>query len=221
MMKLLAVYVVFLPGCLLAQGALGQPAQPSAGDVMPRNNPRYSTAVVVGESPELWLSGLESDMAAAESEFDMFLLLPRVAKAALEAGLNDKATEYARKTLQLVPKFQSPAITLNHGPVSNVGDAVFTGNLVLGRLAILKGDTESAKKYLLLAGQTDGSPGLDTFGPNLSLARELLLVSEGETVLKFLDECRVFWRSERGRLDQWSLEIQSGKTPNFGNNLIY
>jgi hypothetical protein len=93
--------------------------------------------------------------------------------------------------------------------------------LVLGRLAILKGDTESAKKYLLLAGQTDGSPGLDTFGPNLSLARELLLVSEGETVLKFLDECRVFWRSERGRLDQWSLEIQSGKTPNFGNNLIY
>jgi hypothetical protein len=105
--------------------------------------------------------------------------------------------------------------------MSNVGEVVFTSNLVLGRLAILSGDTEAAKKYLLLAGHTPGSPVLSGFGPNMSLARELLLASEQETVLQFLDECRVFWKRDKGRLDKWSLEIRSGRTPDFGANLIY
>jgi len=55
----------------------------------------------------------------------------------------------------------------------------------------------------------------------MSLARELLKVSERETVLDFLDECRVFWKMEDGRLDRWSAAIRACELPQFGANLFY
>jgi hypothetical protein len=222
-MRLTVLFLMFAIGL-----ALAQPQLPASDEPILKNNPTYSAEVVKHGSPEALLASREAELAATDSEtaagnsFGRFLHLPGVAQAALEAGQNEKAENYAREALQLVETFRRPVTILPDGSrVSRDGAAVFQANLVLGRLALLEGDVEAAKQYLLLAGKTGGSPVLDTFGPNMSLARELLKVSEPETVLAFLDECRAFWKMEDGRLDRWSAQIRAGELPAFGPNLIY
>ena len=92
-----------------------------------------------------------------------------------------------------------------------------TGNLILGRLALHDGDTALAEKYLLAMGHIPGSPALDTFGPNMRLAKDLLATGRRDTVLAYFDECSQFWKDTQ--LDQWRLEVQQGKMPKFGVSL--
>jgi hypothetical protein len=43
----------------------------------------------------------------------------------------------------------------------------------------------------------------------------------GEAVLTFFDECRVFWKMDRGQLQQWADQVNSNRMPDFGANLLY
>jgi thiol-disulfide isomerase/thioredoxin len=54
-----------------------------------------------------------------------------------------------------------------------------------------------------------------SFGPNWDLAQELVNEGEQDTVLAYIDLCRKFWQSDRGRLDTWAAAIRSGASPNF------
>lgn len=101
------------------------------------------------------------------------------------------------------------------------GDAVHHGKLVLGRIAVWEGRIAEAKALLLMAGRTPGSPALNSFGPNMSLAEDLLKLGERDVVLEYFGECRIFWRSGRARLDTWSAEVLAGTIPDFGANLRY
>jgi len=56
----------------------------------------------------------------------------------------------------------------------NYGNAVHDANRYLGLISLKKGDTDAAIVYLREAGKSTGSPQLDTFGPELDLANELL-----------------------------------------------
>ena len=105
----------------------------------------------------------------------------------------------------------------------NYGNAIQDGNLVLGRISLREGRTEEAKQYLLESGKSPGSPQMDSFGPNMSLARDLLEKGERETVLQYFELCRKFWdRSvSLGKLDQWTKEVKAGQIPDFGGNLVY
>ena len=62
---------------------------------------------------------------------------------------------------------------------------------------------------------------MNSFGPNMSLASDLLEKGEREVVLEYFELCRKFWQLDMGRLDKWSQEIKSGTIPNFGANLVY
>lgn len=62
---------------------------------------------------------------------------------------------------------------------------------------------------------------MDTFGPNMSLAEDLLKAGQRQPVLDHFERCRTFWRLDHGQLDKWSQEVQDGKTPDFGANLQY
>lgn len=185
-----------------------------------RQNPRYSAAALTHKSPEESLSEVEAELEASSSSDDpqyvLFLHLPQAAKCALEAGQNDKARRYAEEALGYVKAHSKLS-------GSSKGNAVFYCNLVLGRLACLKGNTLQAEEYLLLSGTTSGSPALDTFGPNMSLARELLNRHRSVAVLKYFEECKGFWHedNERGRLSSWSNEVQAGRMPVFGGNLFF
>src|SRR5690606_1423435 len=69
----------------------------------------------------------------------------------------------------------------------NYGNAVHKINIVSGRIALHEGKIEEAKTFLLSAGKTKGSPQLNSFGPNMTLAKELLENGEREVVIQYLD----------------------------------
>jgi len=95
------------------------------------------------------------------------------------------------------------------------------GHMVLGRVALKRGDVETAKRELLLAGATPGSPQLDSFGPNMSLAKDLLEKKQADTVIEYFALCGKFWKLEDGNLKRWSVLAKAGEMPDFGANLVY
>ena len=103
----------------------------------------------------------------------------------------------------------------------NYGNAIHDGNMVLGRLELVHGDLEEASRRLLEAGKTPGSPQLNSFGPNMSLARDLLVAGEGEVVIEYLRHCLEFWELGRERVKDWIALIEGGRLPDFGANLVY
>ena len=103
----------------------------------------------------------------------------------------------------------------------NYGNAIHFGNMVLGQVALRKGEIEKAEMYLLKSGETPGSPQLDTFGPNMSLAKELLEAKRLDAVLKYFELCSKFWKMSDDKLEVWAILAQNGKMPEFGANLVY
>lgn len=150
-------------------------------------------------------------LALADSELDRYLVLGDTAKGALNFGKIEDARKYAIELLALDEK-------LKERPWRN-GNAVHDANLVLGRIALLEGDLEAAKQHLVQAGKTSGSPNLNSFGPNMSLANDLLQRGERDAVLEYFEQCRRFWKP--AVLDRWTEEVKAGRVPNFRANLFY
>ncbi len=138
--------------------------------------------------------------------------LINLAKYAYAAGETAEAKQYAEQILETAPQ---------HVGKWNHGNAVHEGNVVLGRIALQEGDRERAKEFLLTSGRTPGSPQLNSFGPGMSLASELLQQGESETVLRYLELCRSFWKMGAERLDRWTHAIRNGAAPDFAANLRY
>ncbi len=105
----------------------------------------------------------------------------------------------------------------------NYGNSIHHSHLVLGRLHLMEGKVEQAKKELKLAGQTPGSPQLNSFGPNMTLAKELLEKGEKTAVLEYFDECLKFWTMDHAKTDvaAWKKDIANGKIPDFRAHLVY
>jgi hypothetical protein len=79
----------------------------------------------------------------------------------------------------------------------------------------------AGKRELVEAGKTPGSPQLNSFGPNMSLAKDLLERKETDTVLRYFDLCGKFWELESGNLKRWSILAKAGEIPDFGANPLY
>jgi tetratricopeptide (TPR) repeat protein len=152
------------------------------------------------------------ELDEAKTEEERFYALNDAAKESFEVGNIEDADKYARELLALLPKYQKNW---------NYGNAVQDANLVLGRIAVREGRIEDAKQHLIEAGNSPGSPQMNSFGPNMSLAKDLLEQGERDVVIQYFDLCRTFWKMDRGRLDQWTREVKAGKVPSFGANLVY
>jgi hypothetical protein len=124
--------------------------------------------------------------------------------AALAAGEYEKARAFAEELIASSASTQADW---------NLGNAIYVGHSTLGRIALREDAVERAKEHLGLAGRTPGSPQLNSFGPELELADELLQRGERDAVLEFLRAIRTFWRSGRDRIDLWVLRIERGETP--------
>lgn len=153
------------------------------------------------------LEQFERAYEVAGGGFEGAHLLTSLAKAAFEAERYDDARAYATTMLDDPSNGWDEGNQLHHG------------NLILGRIALLEDDIESARFHLLAAGKVSGSPQLDSFGPNMRLAAELLERGEREVVLEYFELCSNFWPREE--LKDWAALVRGGRKPDFGANLVY
>jgi len=158
------------------------------------------------------LAEFERAQSIDDSDVSQFHRLEHLARAAYEAGNYDKAAHYADESLK--------AAALNK-PGWQTGNTINHANITLGRIALKKGNKKKAEEYLLKAGDTPGSPQLNSFGPNMSLAQELLKAGNRKAVLQYFDLCRNFWKSGGSQLDEWTKQVKAGQKPEFGANLYY
>ena len=163
-------------------------------------------------TPQGRLSIASEKLGKMQTDQERFYALNDAAKQSFILGKTDEARTYASNLLALLPKFPNDW---------NYGNAVQDANLVLGRIAVQEGRVEEAKRLLLEAGKSPGSPQMDSFGPNMSLAKDLLEKGERDVVFQYFELCRKFWKMDRGKLDQWTQDVKGGKVPDFGANLVY
>ena len=168
--------------------------------------------ISVGENPEGRLFEATAKLAESKNEYERWLALGDVAMWNVDAGSLDKASAFAQELLATADHYRNDW---------NYGNAIHKSHLVLGRIELRKGNTNSAVRHLLEAGKTAGSPQLNSFGPNMTLAKELLDVGERKPVLEYMELCGRFWKNDFGALAKWKQMIRSGRVPNFGANLLY
>ena len=111
---------------------------------------------------------------AMDASISLTMMPADLPAMAFEAGDIGKARAYAERVLD-------EAKSEPRG--WNYGNALHKGNLVLGRIAVVEGRLTDAVTFLRAAGETPGSPQLNSFGPNMTLARDLL--ERGETAAVF------------------------------------
>jgi hypothetical protein len=101
------------------------------------------------------------------------------------------------------------------------GAIVHHANLILGHLRLREGNLDAAEDHLLAAGRTTGSPALNSFGPNMSLALAFLRRGDVAPVLEYFSLCSAFWDPTCSKLPNWEATIQRGQIPDFMGNLVY
>ena len=145
-----------------------------------------------------------------------------LAKTAFNAGEYDKARTYAEALLKRGEDIAAAGKADPRTPAfifqENSND-IHEADMVLGRLALRDGDIAGAEAYLLAMGRVSGSSQLDSFGPNMQLADDLLKAGQRNAVLAYFNECAKFWHDKK--LGEWRSEVKAGKTPDFEGNLSY
>ena len=147
------------------------------------------------------LSAVE-EAATPEQEF---YAQPAAAMAAWHLREIDVARSLAERVLLVAPNFRNNW---------NFGNAVNVGHNVLGLLALHDGRNAAAVLELHKAGETPGSPQLNSFGPSMQLARALARQGEFPAALEYLAQCRIFWKRGNIWLALWEEKLQAGKVPN-------
>lgn len=131
-----------------------------------------------------------------------FYEMENLINTAYEEGDYDKAKKLIQGNLELAAYYRCNW---------NYGNAIHDSNRILGFIALKNNDVAGAANYLVEAGKSTGSPQLDSFGPNLDLANELLLLGEREAVISYLLGVRRFWDGNESIIDEWVQKIKSGE----------
>jgi hypothetical protein len=155
---------------------------------------------------------VQGDLSAATTEQERFYALNRASRKALQAGNIKEAETLANELGRLALKYKDDW---------NYGNAIEDSNQVLGLIALSKGDVAAARKRLLASVDSKGSPQMNSFGPNMQLAKALLEKGEREVVLEFFQRCGKFWNFGKDRLAAWTASVKQGEVPEFGPNLNY
>ncbi len=158
------------------------------------------------EDPKKKMELLESILN--EDEYSRWAWLDDAAELAYKIEDYEKAKTYSLESLSL---------SSNHLDDWNYGNSIHNSNMVLGRLSLKDGDTKKAKEYLLESAKSKGSPQLDTFGPSLKLANELLIAGERQAVLSYLNSISTFWEMDDGCVKRWIKKIEHNETPELCN----
>lgn len=100
-------------------------------------------------TPQQRLDQAIKKLAAAKTQEDKFYALNDAAKETFVVGKVEDARKYAEELMALLPNFPGDW---------DYGNAVQDANLVLGRIAVQNGHIDEAKRHLIAAGNSPGSP---------------------------------------------------------------
>jgi len=175
--------------------------------------------------PEVWCQDTQRCQQGGVPEGVEFQTQPEIALQQIRQALQQKVPKGvvqsapARSTrLRSMPNELLSEAAMNADDPS-YGNAICHGNMALGRVALRQGDVTKAGKLLLEAGRTPGSTQLNSFGPDMTLAQELLEKGEREVVLQYFALCHRFWGTGAQQLEAWSTTVREGGIPKFGANL--
>lgn len=171
----------------------------------------YAPAVMPVDGARM-LEREKERLGLKDTEYNRWVHLANVAFWSVDGGDLAKAVEYADEAMAMAPAYRSDW---------NYGNVIHKVNLTRGRVALRLGQPKAAAAFLLAAGATRGSPQLDSFGPNMLLARELLEAGESDAVLRYIDLCGRFWERDLGAMWAWKRIINGGRIPNFGAHLLH
>lgn len=154
---------------------------------------------------EAILGELESRAPEAGQHIVRSMLVQHLTEVLVDLGDLDRADALAAEELRDAESMTS----------FMRGNVHYYMNQIRGRVALRRGDRAAAIEYLRLAAETEGSPQLATYGPRLTLARELLEVGERGSVRDFLEDVRRFWTAPRAEeeLDSALRSIDAGAIP--------
>jgi uncharacterized protein HemY len=95
------------------------------------------------------------------------------------------------------------------------GNAVFFGNLALGRYALKRGDRNEATSYLRASMTATPTDRLRYKEIDMTLARGLIDAGERTAVAEFLERCAQFNRQPFQKFTEWAAEIRQGRNPDL------
>ncbi len=140
------------------------------------------------------------------SSRDAYYILPSLAWDEFNDGNYSKSEEYANELMKLNKTYDKNW---------NTGNAIHHSHTIIGLINLEHGNIQSAINHLIKSSKTTGSPQLNSFGPSFLLAKKLYEHGEDDSVIKYLDNCQNFWKSNNGLLSKWVSEIKKGETPDF------
>ena len=126
------------------------------------------------------------------------------ARIALGTGKDGLAKARANALIALAPQLSA----------ADAADAVHRARIVLGELALRDGLLDEAAAQLELAANVEGSPRLESVGPDFALAQKLLENGRTAGVLRYFDRVALFW-DEPSCLGSWKATIAAGEIPDL------
>ncbi len=145
-------------------------------------------------------------------EEDLFCEIAKAALAAYNLQKYPDAAEFASRSIAIAESFKENC---------NYSNTIHYGHTVLGLLALREGNLKRAIDELHASSHVTGSRLLESFGPLMQLAKELLQRGQSEPVLIYLHQCRTFWRMGEPWIPIWEKKIARGAIPNFFMNLYF
>lgn len=172
--------------------------------------------VVRGEAPKWNLdSPIEKLTQLCSSEKDADKKL-KVCNAAV--------MRYARLPLKSIPsEARSQALYLIERHESQPKNELYIfglhdSHITIGRLFLRDGNLEKAKEALTQSLRVPTTPALQTLGPRMTLAADLLAQKEKQAVMNYLDQAEKIWTQNdtaKKKISIWRQEIAAGKIPLF------
>jgi hypothetical protein len=167
---------------------------------------------MVGKFQQMQLNDAKRELEKATDPEERWDKLTHLVVIESGSGPDAEVRAHANEVLRTAEKYRNDW---------NYGNAIHNGNFALGRLALRAGNVTAAGDYLIRAGHTPGSPQFNQYGPNMMLAKELLEKGERGKVIEYFALCGKFWKNDRGQLKIWSEQVNDGREPDFGPNLLW
>ncbi len=170
-------------------------------NVNPESGPSVANANVAKHA----LKYAQMSFNLAKSNEDKLDVIDQLMMDAYYSQNYPLANEYALMVNKYIPSWD---------PISH-NDVIYHSYMMQGLVALRNKNISAADHFLLKSGQTSGSAPLDSFGPNMMLAEQLLRNGQKAVVLQFLKECSTFWNAGPNPLQHWITEVKQGKQPDF------